>query len=391
MPFPLPHPDARHPLLLVVDDDPANLRILGAALSDSFEILCATNGREALETARTGQPDLILLDILMPGMDGFETCRALKADPATRAIPVLFLTSLQEEADEVRGFEAGGEDFLTKPFRLPVVRARLRTHLELKRYRDFLEDCSHQERMARLRAEQELEIARSVQARLLPPIADLAPLVQAALLPAREVAGDYFDLFPLTGGRLAFVVADVSGKGTRAAFYAVELRGILRALDKEQLTPLEVAERLNEMWCGDSGRTAFATLAYGLFDPSSGQLAFVRAGHSPALLRRRDGRVERLEPPGIAVGFQRTGFRERTECLEARLEPGDAVLFYTDGLTEARSPGGEEFGEARLEALLAQPSPALLEHLRAGLRTFTEDAPPEDDLTLLVFQRPGPG
>jgi len=129
--------------VLVVDDSSFNITILGEALAEEFEVSVATTGEQALEVASGPEPpDLVLLDIIMPGMDGHEVCRRLKADPATSSIPVIFITSMSEEDDETRGLELGAVDYITKPFSLAIVKARVRAHVELKRQRDILRDLS---------------------------------------------------------------------------------------------------------------------------------------------------------------------------------------------------------------------------------------------------------
>lgn len=132
------------PLLLLVDDVPTNIRILADALRHDYRIMVATNGMDALQLAQqVPQPDLILLDVMMPGMDGYEVCRQLKNNPATVKIPVIFVTAKNTEEDEERGFLQGGVDYITKPVSLPIVRARVRTHVQLKQQADFLESLSH--------------------------------------------------------------------------------------------------------------------------------------------------------------------------------------------------------------------------------------------------------
>lgn len=129
--------------ILIVDDTPQNIEILNEVLGDEYEILCATEGKEGLALALAEQPDLILLDVMMPEMDGYEMCRQLKEEPRTRAIPVIFITAMSQEDDEAKGLEIGAIDYLTKPISPPIVRARVRNHLELKRHRDILESISH--------------------------------------------------------------------------------------------------------------------------------------------------------------------------------------------------------------------------------------------------------
>ncbi len=244
------------------------------------------------------------------------------------------------------------------------------------------------EREERLRMEEELRVAREVQMRLLPDLEALhMPSVRATILPAREVAGDYYDLFPLADGSLAFLIADVSGKGTSAAFYAAETKGVLSALDKQALDPREVASRLNAIWCEGHGRNLFLTLAYGTFHPRTGAFAFVRAGHPSAFLRRADGTVARLHPRGLGVGLSASRFREWLELCEGILEPGDSLTFYTDGLSEALSPDDAFYGEDRLEALLNRPAEDLQASILADVAAFVQGRPLEDDLTLLILNR----
>ncbi|HJV89270.1 MAG TPA: SpoIIE family protein phosphatase [Holophagaceae bacterium] len=243
------------------------------------------------------------------------------------------------------------------------------------------------EREVRLQLEEELRVAREVQTRLLPDVATfgLGAQVQATLLPAREVAGDFYDLHRLPGGKLAFLVADVSGKGTSAAFYAAELKGMVAALGPTLADPVEAAERLNAIWCASHDKRTFITLAFGTFDPATGGFAFVRAGHTPGYLRRLDGTVTRLQPRGLGIGLTARGFRERLDLCEGRLAPGETLLLFTDGLSEAHGPDDALYGDDRIVAVLqtaADPVPALL----ADVAAFTGDGPLADDLTLMVLR-----
>lgn len=244
------------------------------------------------------------------------------------------------------------------------------------------------EREERLRMEEELRVAREVQMRLLPDLEALRmPSVRATILPAREVAGDYYDLFPLADGSLAFLILDVSGKGTSAAFYAAETKGVLSALDKQALGPVEVADRLNAIWCQGHDRRLFLTLAYGTFHPRTGRYQFVRAGHPSAFLRRADGQVTRLHPRGLGVGLSASRFREALELNEGILEPGASLIFYTDGLSEAQAPDDSFYGEDRLEQLLGQPTEDLQASILGDVVAFSQGRPLEDDLTLLILSR----
>lgn len=131
------------PKILIVDDEPANIDLLAAVLESDGEILFATTGASALAVAETERPDIVLLDVVMPDLDGYEVCRRLKDNPVTEAIPVIFITSLNQETDEEAGLAAGAVDYVAKPISAPITRARVRTHLELKRHRDRLTDLAY--------------------------------------------------------------------------------------------------------------------------------------------------------------------------------------------------------------------------------------------------------
>ena len=251
--------------------------------------------------------------------------------------------------------------------------------------------ASRKMRDHRLAMEEELRVAREVQMHLLPDIPTLpgGSAVHATILPAKDVAGDYYDLFRLADGRLAFLIADVSGKGTSAAFYAAETKGFVAALDKVVCSPKEVVTRLNEIWCEKHvhSKRMFITLIYGVFDPLTGAFELVRAGHPPAFLRRADGQVERLSPRGLGVGLSLERFKENLDSFTGILAKGDSLICYTDGLSEAASPTQELFGEARLEALLAEGGDCSITSILGAVSEFTEGQALDDDLTLLVLQR----
>lgn len=249
-------------------------------------------------------------------------------------------------------------------------------------------EASLAERELRLALEEELRVAREVQMRLLPDLAalDLPEHLAATILPAKEVAGDWYDFHRLPDGRVAFLVADVSGKGTSAAFYAAETKGMLAVLDKVKRGPQDVAVRINDIWCATHGKKTFITLCYGIFDPATGAYEFVRCGHPAPILRRKDGTVRRLHPGGLGIGLTASGFRERLDVATGRLEPGDALLFYTDGLSEAQNSEGTLYGEDRIEACLARTTGDPLPALLADVHGFTGDVPLADDLTAVVLR-----
>src|SRR5262252_3518368 len=207
-------------VLLLVDDDPENIEIVNSILGEKYEIRVAKNGVKALELANTEPtPGLILLDVIMPHMDGYEACKHLKEDAKTRDIPVIFLTGKTDVADETRGFEVGAVDYIHKPFSPPVVKARVRTHLMLREAR---EELSRQ----LVAINNELEMARQIQLSILPHEIPTVPGLEitARYVPMSSVAGDFYDFILVDSERVGLLVADVSGHGLPAALIASMLQ-----------------------------------------------------------------------------------------------------------------------------------------------------------------------
>src|SRR6516225_9060149 len=265
--------------LLLVDDDSENLRIVNSILGDDYRIRVATNGLKALELAKVEpSPRLILLDVIMPYMDGYEVCSQLKADPKTRDIPVIFLTGKTDVADETRGFQVGAVDYIHKPSSPPIVTARVQTHLML---RDARETVARQlETLSN-----ELELARQVQLSILPrEIPDLAGLeIAARYLPMSSVAGDFYDFLVVDDKHVGILIADVSGHGISSALIASVLQSALAWQRPYASDPGHVLSGLNQAINGKFERH-FATAAYLFIDLENGTVKYAGAGHPPLLL-----------------------------------------------------------------------------------------------------------
>jgi sigma-B regulation protein RsbU (phosphoserine phosphatase) len=212
-------------ILLLVDDEPANIQVVNSILKDEYKIRVATNGAKALElVAATPLPDLILLDVVMPEMDGYEVCTRLKNASSTKDIPVVLLTGQTETSDETRGFEVGAVDYIHKPFSPAVVQARVHTHLALRGVRQQLAQQLDT-------IKKELEVARKIQLSILP---HEVPTVQdldlaARYIPMTQVAGDFYDFIVIDDKHVGILVADVSGHGMPAALIASMLKIALAA------------------------------------------------------------------------------------------------------------------------------------------------------------------
>ena len=372
-------------VVLVVDDAPANIRVVNEILNKDHRIKIATNGAKALELATAGPgPDLILLDVIMPGMDGYEVCTRLKADPATRDIPVIFLTGQTETTDETRGFEVAAVDYIHKPFSPAVVVARVQTHLALREAR---------EQLARqlMTIRNELETARQIQLSILPrEIPQLAGLdIAARYIPMSGVAGDFYDFLIIDEKRIGILIADVSGHGMPAALIASMLKIAFAAQTAHAGDPAQVLAGLNKALCGKF-QGHYVTAAYVLIDTGKRTLCYAGAGHPPLLLREgASGTVRRILENGLFLGY----FPFATyAAIETPFQPGDRLVLYTDGIPEMTDQSEEQFGEARLKLFLEESSDLRAEDFVDGLlKTVSQwsDRPtgqdPDDDVTLLAI------
>lgn len=366
--------------LMIVEDTPANIQALTGILKErGYQLSVATDGKRALEALEKIRPDLILLDVLMPGMDGYETCRRIKSNAAWKDIPIIFLTAKSDTADIVTGFEAGAVDYVAKPFNAHELLARISTHLTIDQLRRSLAEAH----------KRELEMAFRVQSQLIPTQLPRLPGwdFAASWRPAREVSGDYYDFIP-KGDRLGLVIADVSGKGMHAALFMASTRSIIRARASMPLAPSDVLAQANTLLCQDAAQGMFVTLFYAELDPGSRRLTYANAGHNAAYWYRADRRaVMELEPTGSALGIN-----DPMDCEQKSVElgPGDVLLIYTDGFTEAFDEGGQQFGEDRLKAVLAERSQGapqeILEEIQARLDAFVGAAPQSDDQTIVIVK-----
>jgi phosphoserine phosphatase RsbU/P len=366
--------------VLIVDDVKANVDVLVQALTGDYKLSVALCGEQAMDAVRRNPPDLILLDIVMPDIDGYEICRRLRAAETTRELPIMFLSSLEDVQDKARGFEAGGNDYLTKPFEVLEVKARVRSLLKAKSYADAV----------RAAAERDLRIAREIQMGLLP--ADVAAQIQgtglevhAVLEPAQQVGGDLFEVLRLGTNRLLIAVGDVSGKGIPAALFMAVTMTLLRSLARQGHAPEEILRRLNDELLEQNPRGMFVTLQCLVFDVSARSVTCASAGHHAAI------RVVPGEPPcpvftssGRVLGLMPA---ESIASETIDLRSGETLVLFTDGVTEAFGPGQELFGEERLLALLqASPGGSARETTAGvleGVRRHAAGTKQSDDITVL--------
>jgi phosphoserine phosphatase RsbU/P len=373
-------PDA--PTILIVDDTPMNLSVLVRILDGSgYRILVARNGRAALEIARQTRPDLALLDVAMPDMNGFELCRALKQDAATFETAVIFVSALGEVSDKVSGLELGASDYITKPFQGEEVLARVRGHLLRKQLERDL-------RTSRDRLAGELRSAGEMQRLLMPRTlpAEGSVTFAAHYVPSLHAGGDYYDILTLDAGRVAVFMADVSGHGARAAIIMAMMRTLLHSMDSPLDDPAQVLGRMNRHFAYLWEAAEFATALYAVIDPRAAGMRIACAGHPRPLLLREGRPVSSLSCAATVPLFM-FELPSVPQSLH-ELRPGDRFVFYTDGITERQKGSGEMFGLDRLQETLARGAESgaqqLLAHVVGEVESFADGHEPHDDQTLVL-------
>jgi sigma-B regulation protein RsbU (phosphoserine phosphatase) len=369
--------------VLLVDDAKTNLDILVEGLKSEYKLSLALNGEVALQIAVRTPPDLVLLDIVMPGLDGYEVCRRLRQMPETAEVPIMFLSSLEEVQNKTRGFEVGANDYLTKPFEMLEVKARVRSLLKAKAYNEAVK-----EQMAG-----ELRVAREIQMGMLPhdftAVEDTYHVRLGAVLePAREVGGDLYGLCADTVDRLGVFVGDVSGKGIPASMFMIRTISLVKLLARQIASPQDILARLNDELAADNPHEMFVTFLYAVLEPRTGRLTLANGGHCrPVLLRPGQSPHWAIEHLGTALGFEPGLVFERSELI---LQPGDTVIFYSDGVTEAFNSQEECYGNERLlaevGALSNQFAPAICQGLLQKVRVFVGSAAQSDDIAILTLK-----
>ena len=377
-------------LILIVDDTPTNIGVISGALKDSYKTKIATNGEKALALASAEEkPDLILLDIVMPGMDGYEVCSRLKSDAATSEIPVIFLTGQTDAEDETRGFAVGAVDYVHKPFSPAVVRARVQSHILLREARAQL--------AAQLLAlNNEIEMARQIQLSILPhSIPELPGLeIAARFLPMTTVAGDFYDFIRIDDQHIGILIADVSGHGLPSALIASMLQVALKGQAQHASEPAKVLAGLNLALCGKFTQN-FVTAAYLYMDLENHVLRYAGAGHPPVLQwRNSTSKTGQILENGLVLGIVEEA---SYETLELPLEPRDRYVLYTDGVIEAASSRGEQYGTDRFMRFMdlnrALDTKSFADASVAEIAKWTGQSgeqSQQDDITLLVIDYTNP-
>ena len=377
--------------ILVVDDEP-DLELL---LRQKFRrkirkgvltLVFAENGVDALaKLEEHPDVDMVLSDINMPQMDGLTLLNQL--NELNRDLRAVIVTAYGDMKNIRTAMNRGAFDFITKPIDFGDLEATIdKTLAHLEVMRDALR--SRDELVAIRR---ELGVAAKMQESILPTAFPDGPHFQlhASMTPALEVGGDFYDFFPLEDGNLGIVMADVSGKGVPAALFMMVSRTIMKGTALGEHQPSKVLEEANQLLVESNEESMFVTLFYARYEPRSGTMHFANGGHNLPYIVRASGEVEPLEcDSGVVLGVL-PGFEFPAGSI--KLGPGDSVFFYTDGVTEAMDPDGEEYGEAEMCAVLERAAGSgprqMIDDIVAAVRAHAGEAPQSDDLTCLCLWR----
>ena len=396
--------------ILAVDDDVDILDLLEISLdSDGYNVITAVNGLDAIKKAKSHVPDLILLDLMMPKMDGFEVIDNLRSNSQTRAIPVIMLTARALINEKLQGLDAGADDYITKPFDLKELTARIKAVLGRTQPTKYINpligamgDWFSETGVEQLAAH--LKTAATIQQRLLPQAPPNLPGfdISGVLRSSTSVSGDFYDFIPFDDGSLGIVIADVRGKGIPAALLMVMIRTALRLVCRQESSPAAVIKSINDLLVIDTEPDLFATMVYGILDPKTLSFTYSNAGHCPPLHLKDTGvhnkrklgvkgtklKIHQLRTGGMVAGsFDFAEFENET----VQLECGDTILFYTDGFTEAeRETDGAFYGEERLLDVIRSSknlsAEMICKTIEDNLVDFIGRKQQTDDLTLVVLK-----
>ncbi len=386
-------PGELQPKILTVDDEPINLQVLSNHLTPrGYQLAQATNGLDALKLLEDGlKPDLVLLDVMMPKMSGFEVCRRIRLLYPANELPIILLTAKNLESDLNEGFGAGASDYVTKPFSKNELLLRISAHINVLKANEI--------KAENRRRTEELNKARAIQMSLLPrKLPDIPGFAVCALMKtAKQVGGDYYDVIPSLDGRLYYIVmADVSGKGIPACLLMIEARTMLHSLAQSNFDPQEMLARTNQQIFRDvqeMEQPMMITMLLMVWDTAAQKLSYAGAGHDPFVVYRTKTRTcEAVPSGGIWLGVDDCA-SDVFQVKTVSLAEGDVLLLYTDGVTEYHNREREMYGPVRLEAFLAEeghrPPEIVVSDLLGRLEQFGNGAAQHDDVTVMVLKRLG--
>lgn len=379
--------------IMVVDDEP-DLELLISQKyrkkikENEVHFFFAEDGVDALnKLKKNAGMDIVLTDINMPKMDGLTLLTKLNENyPLLKSV----IVSAYGDMSNIRtALNRGAFDFVTKPIDFQDLEITINKALkEARALRQAVKD-----RDQLMTIQRELDIARTIQEtivpRTFPPFPDRQDFeILAKMITAKEVGGDLYDLFLIDDDRLGFVIGDVSGKGVPAALFMAVSRTLLKATALKRLPPHECFNQVNQLLYLESVPSMFVTMFYGILNTKTGEIEYCNGGHNPPFLIRKNGAVEPLEVAGGLILGALEDFDFQSNNI--KLDKGDSIFLYTDGVTEAMNPKEEEFAEERLKASLGKlstaPLESMIDNIIKEVYAFAEGAPQADDITAMALR-----
>jgi sigma-B regulation protein RsbU (phosphoserine phosphatase) len=376
--------------ILVVDDDATSRKMLVRTLSSAgYDCYESDNGAETLKLVHSEQPSLLLLDFDMPGLDGAEVLKRMRADrdPAVAQIPAIMLTGHGGEESEVLCLEAGADDFVTKPINTAVLRARIETQLRLRSMRRQLQQQNEELEEWRNNLERDLAAARLTQQSLIPQKPPALPgwEVAAYYRPVIQVGGDIYGWLRMRDGRILFWIADATGHGASAALLTALAKLLFYHGSVEHDAPAAIMQAVNNDFRSIFGARSFMTAMCVALDPASGRANVVGAGHPPLLIARHDGGAD-----SIASSAPPLGLVERARFIETivNLRRGEAFVLYTDGLFGAANGEKPRLTPEHLAKMIDPSAPSaealLMSMMNQAMPADSEHSLPDDVAALAV-------
>ena len=376
--------------VVVVDDVLPNRALITAYLQRAgfSRILAASDGRQALNLIRSTSPDLVLLDLLMPEMDGFEVCEALRSDPSFADLPILAMTALEDADERARAFAMGATDMILKPVHHAELIARTSAHLERRLLINGLKEFHG-------RTAAELGLAREMQRSLLPTAGTIKQIgarngidVAAVFTPSSELGGDIWGIWSIDTSRVGVYTVDFSGHGVAAAINTFRIHTLLASGDFNRSDPGQFLADINDNLTGLLPLGQYATMLYAVLDSDSNIMTYAAAGCPAPVLLHRNSAPLGLDSSGVPLGIER-GIEYITR--QAAFGPGSRVLLHSDALPEARMPGGALLGEDAARAMVAsalrrESASEVIDDLAAQI-ALTVGTGLDDDLTIICLTR----
>ncbi len=369
--------------ILVVEDHPASLKMLSSMLGKAYSVMPAPSGHAALSMAQEKKPDLVLLDIEMPGLDGFQTLDALKNGVIDQAVPVIFLTAREDSKSREKGLEAGAVDYITKPYDKQELSIKVKNHLALYEARKEIE--ARNRTMAK-----EMEMASQLQKSLLPHQFPRSKDVTFSVVyrPVSDAGGDFYDVIELPDRSIGFALVDVCGHGISAAMIGAMFKMAFQSFARNSLSPDRLISTINDELFRILPESDFLTVFYGIINTDTFEMVYTNAGHPrPFLHRCSTGETLELGVGGPLLGaFPSMAY----DAESVQLQHGDSILIFTDGVTEAtkfNGPTGEFFGEDRLRRVFVENlrnRDSILQNIMEYLQIFRGSKSFDDDITLLM-------